>query len=274
MKNNLKFKIETITPLIAKQALKKVGKNRVVIPRRVKHWARIINEGNWKLNGEAIQFAKDGTLMNGQHRLSAVVETKKPIQILVVRGLDKSVMSTLDTGKPRNIGDHLKMQGHEGNTRLLAAAATIGLNFKTGQYSNMKGITSPMDAISYIKENPRIIDSCFFIDRCPLLRGILPPSIGSALHFLFSKIHRGKADTFFKHLESGEGLGKTSSVLILRTQLMTMQNSPKRNRINRKAYMYYVCAAFNAYLNNKRVQTSFQFKIDSTIKLPSRNTQY
>lgn len=97
--------VRNITPEMAFELLTKNTKNyRRVDPRTVKYYAREMAEGRWQMNGEPIQFAEDGTLLNGQHRLTAIVESGITVPMLVVTGLKKDVV-TYDEGKLRSAVD-------------------------------------------------------------------------------------------------------------------------------------------------------------------------
>jgi len=62
-------------------------------------------------NGESIVFDKYGVLKDGQHRLLAIIRSKKSYFIPIVRGVEPISMATYDTGKNRNAGDVLSING-------------------------------------------------------------------------------------------------------------------------------------------------------------------
>ena len=64
-------KVETITPEIAKTMLGENVNNRRISRDNVNLFAREIRNGEWRFNGEAIKFSKDGRLLDDQHRLLA-----------------------------------------------------------------------------------------------------------------------------------------------------------------------------------------------------------
>ena len=90
--------------------------------------ARIVQslrKGEWVMNGQPIIISRTGRLLDGQHRLSAVVTTSIPIETYVVRNIDDSVMNTIDTGVARNPNDVFLMNGIKSGSVIAAA-----LNFK------------------------------------------------------------------------------------------------------------------------------------------------
>lgn len=107
----MKTSIETITPQLAKDILANNRSNRSVNSTIVAHYADAISRGQWELNGESIKIAHDGRLLDGQHRLMAVIKSGIPIQTLVIRGLSPEVFDTLDQGRARTGGDLLSSMG-------------------------------------------------------------------------------------------------------------------------------------------------------------------
>lgn len=109
-----------VTPAMAKAWLAKNPNNRNIRQPVVTSYARDILAGNWMLNGETIKFDTAGRLIDGQHRLSAVIVADTTVGMVVIRGVDADVMDTVDVGAKRTYADALRLQG-EDNTTTLAA---------------------------------------------------------------------------------------------------------------------------------------------------------
>lgn len=117
----MEFEVRTVTPTEAKRYLEKNIMNRKVRMSSVEAYARDMMSGDWQINSQAIAFAEDGVLLDGQHRLMACVMANVPFETLIVRGISKEAMPTIDTGAMRTYSDNLKMRGI-GNSRNIAAA--------------------------------------------------------------------------------------------------------------------------------------------------------
>lgn len=102
--------VEVITPSKAAEYLKHNRSNRAIRQLQVKKYAHEMQNGTWELNGEPIVFSATGTLLNGQHRLSAVIESCCAVPFVVIRGISDSV-STFDMNIPRNVADTLVLGG-------------------------------------------------------------------------------------------------------------------------------------------------------------------
>lgn len=105
----MKTELMTITPEIAKQMLLSNGSNRRLRAHRVSKYANDMRNGNWHLTGQTITFGSNGQLLDGQHRLAAVIEADVPVQFLVVTGAE--VVPTYDNGLPRSLADQLYLNG-------------------------------------------------------------------------------------------------------------------------------------------------------------------
>ena len=87
--------------------------------------------GGVAVNGEPIQIAEDGTLLNGQHRLNAVIESGATVPMLVVRGLPKrrdddgrgSATEPLRRSRPPRRARHDEPGGDAGNAVPLSQRA-------------------------------------------------------------------------------------------------------------------------------------------------------
>ena len=109
-----------VTPELAHEWLGRNTHNRNLRSRTVSAYASDMANGVWRQTGDGIRFSRDGVLLDGQHRLAAVVESGATIRTVVVRGLDVAVQNDMDSGIIRKFADVLALQT-ETNTANLAA---------------------------------------------------------------------------------------------------------------------------------------------------------
>lgn len=79
-----------VTPEIAKRWLTRNPRNRVARPATVARYARDMAAGKWHLDGSPIRFDATGTLLDGQHRLAAIIESEATIITAVNQGGGRS----------------------------------------------------------------------------------------------------------------------------------------------------------------------------------------
>jgi len=94
--------------------------NRRLNKQRVQALARDIHAGNWKLNHQGIAFDHDLNVIDGQHRLAAIIEANKMIETFVFFNLPDDVFLTLDSGKSRSFVDAMKTSGNAISTNRAA----------------------------------------------------------------------------------------------------------------------------------------------------------
>ena len=88
--STFKAVIETITPEQAKKYLKKGYQNRQHLDKKyVQKLAEDMKNGKWKTSAEPIIFSEDNTLLDGQHRLAALVLSEMTEDFLVIRGFNE-----------------------------------------------------------------------------------------------------------------------------------------------------------------------------------------
>lgn len=101
----IRTEIVDVTPDIARSFLTKNTANyRVYRPRIAQKYADDMINGRWKTNGESICFNEKGQLVDGQHRLNAIIMSGVTVQMVVVYGIAGDV-STFDVGLARNAVD-------------------------------------------------------------------------------------------------------------------------------------------------------------------------
>lgn len=127
----------TVTPKVARKWLESVAPNRRVRPHIVSRYAEAMARGEWLQTGEAIKFNVNDELVDGQHRLLAVVESDVTVRMFVQRGLPVEAMTVLDSGVKRNLGDLLKLRD-ETDTALLGSVLVsidqVRLAFELGRW--------------------------------------------------------------------------------------------------------------------------------------------
>lgn len=102
---------ENITPAKAQEYLNTSLGNRPISKVFVRSYADTMKKGGWMLNGVPIIFDTDGHLLDGHHRLLAVINANIPVRFDVRRGAPSDAFATYDNGRHRDISQILAMQG-------------------------------------------------------------------------------------------------------------------------------------------------------------------
>ena len=97
----MNFKVELVTPALAKEWLEKNTNNRILNDVRVNDYIRDLKNGHWQLTHQGVAFYENGVLADGQHRLIAIAKSGISVEILVTRNMPLSTAHCHDRGKTR-----------------------------------------------------------------------------------------------------------------------------------------------------------------------------
>lgn len=218
----MKSKVERITPEKASEMLEMNTANfRRPDRRRVQELAKIMSQGGWELNGESIKFGIDGTLLDGQHRLMACVQSGKDFETLVVRGVAATAMG-IDRGRPRNVGQWLQHIGVP-NSRGIAAIVRNAVCHDRGHWADASWSHveyTDADLVEYekahrdeLQEARRMASRSLSLGGCSI--------IGTVLHIGTRGCKDlAVAEWFSEALATGQGLSDTDAVLHFRNRIL------------------------------------------------------
>lgn len=241
---SLQVAVETITPNIADHLLKMNKNNRSVKPGRVRRYSYALANNEWQLNGETIKIGADGRVLDGQHRLLAIIDSGVPMTTLVVRNAADTVFRTIDTGVNRNAGDTLQIEGYP-NSRVLAAAAFGYIAIERGgDFSGVNVTTKTIEQT--IEDHPLIVPITQLFISCKAKR--VTPAYAISVCTVGAELHSvDDAQEFLQTLTEGTGLQKNNSIWLLRERLMADKANTKshltrvqRTAITIKAWNYYI----------------------------------
>jgi hypothetical protein len=261
----MQCQIVEVTPDLAEKWLRQNTRNRNVRGRAVFDYARDMAAGKWLQNGEAIKFAADGTLLDGQHRLMAVVSAGVPVHLLIVTGLALETQETMDAGRKRTTADALGLRG-ETNAPVLASILKRVWMWDAGDYK-FSGNVAPTTAecAELLQERPEIRRSAEIAVRIHGTFRYLPQSIVGTSHHVFSRIDVSQAVWFFARLGDGAELPGGHPVLTLRTRAMTEAADRRQTPPDRQ--MAYLVRAWNAVREGRSLARILQ-DADAPMPMP------
>lgn len=206
----------TVTPDMAREWLGYNTHNRKLRERVVNAYAADMRNGDWHWNGEGIKFATDGVLLDGQHRLAAVIVAEATVPMLVIRGLPNETQETMDGGAKRKFSDVLQLRGEPQYTRLAAIVRLVYL-WESGIRRTAGAGIAPTNAQLFhtLEKYPHLRELASAADHVGRGCG-LPPSIVGLCWWMFSQLDTEDADFFFNRLGDGQNLTKGNPIYELR----------------------------------------------------------
>jgi hypothetical protein len=218
--------VTTITPEMAMALLEKNTKNRNPSKRQIAFLTNEIKEGRFVFNGESIIIAEDGTLLDGQHRLMAVVEANMPIKSVLIRDVPKEAQKTIDVGTCRSASDVMAMDGIKYSTAIAAGIRNIA----NGCDNKSRKRISTTEIMEMYEKEKELMDAMteYTIHLYNTSSKVISASQAMAYMYLFSLEDR-LAKKFIKEIFTGRQFGKSNAAILLRNRLVDDKLS--RNRM-------------------------------------------
>jgi hypothetical protein len=125
----MQFEVSMVSPEMAAKFLSdNASFQRKVRVGVVRDLANSITRGEWQLTHQAVAFDINGKLIDGQHRLNAVVRAGIAVPMLVVRGVDATCFKVIDVGVKRTIADALMIGSREASIVSRIGRTIVGLH--------------------------------------------------------------------------------------------------------------------------------------------------
>jgi hypothetical protein len=206
-----------VTPEMAAAWLTRNTRNRHLNRGRVMQLVATIKAGRWRLTHQGIAFDVNGILLDGQHRLMAIVEAGIAVMLEVTFGLPVDTFYSIDSGETRRPGQILGLAlgvgfGH----REAAFIRALVMICRGGTLQNMH-----LDGEKLTEEALRHSDALEWAKSLPVgsdgSKRLISP-VAAALAF-FWPIDKPKIDDLARRLITGADLRQRSPELALRNYL-------------------------------------------------------
>ena len=222
----------------ATKLLKNNSLNRPTSERTVERYAKLMREGRWTLSCDAIGLDKNKQLINGQHRLKAVVASDTDQLFMVIHNLDRKAFEVADTGKRRSAMDVLAIDGRK-HTAVLAALSKMiypYLNDADGVTVRLlRGDTENVEVVDLVRQYPKleeIAGKAQALTRVSQPRNLLDPRlIGFALTLYGARF--ANTSYWLTTLLTGLGLEADNPLYVYRNYLLNdVQSGRKGHTVN------------------------------------------
>lgn len=238
-----------VTPELAQAWLNLHNKkNRNVRERVVEVYARDMIQGRWKETGDSIRFDWNGVLLDGQHRLHAVILSGHSTRFLVLRGLEPEVQDAIDIGVPRTVADALMLRGHRGSNRSIGAIGRNFLIFEEGVAPTKPELTDFTE-----KHYDELAVAASLVTRCKNKSVNGGATLGAA-YYRCRQLDPADADFFFERLAEGDELSKGDAALTLRNHL-TKHRFRAINDTNSRRVQGMVFHAWNTWRTGRKLRS-------------------
>ena len=246
-------KLEFIDPTTAALMLQMIDRNlqRKMKPYLVDKYVRLMKEGFWLTDlPSTILISITGKLMDGQHRLRAVVQSGIGQWFLVFRNCPESIYPVIDTNTSRNHRDVLSSDIPYSGA--VTAALTLLYQYERGILPGTASTVATPE-----KEEVRLRHSSFVESVCYVMRQLNLEggqfvrgrrSILILCHYLGKTTYPGYADDFIHQIATGDGASIESPAYLVRNK---MASYGSRQSLKAKDINILTASMFNTFVTRK-----------------------
>jgi hypothetical protein len=172
--------------------------------------------GNWGLTGQGIIFDDKGRLLDGQHRMHAVILANVPVKFMVVRGISPDMFSRLDVGNKRTSSDVISCKH---NVTVAGALKYVYREECGVSWWNNNIRLKPYLSVECFKRNMGMVESASAIQKGKS-NGMMTPSTLTYCHYRASMDgFPEQLDQFISRFATGADLSNDNPILALRRYL-------------------------------------------------------
>jgi len=242
-------KIVTLTVEDAVALLESNTLNRPLNDQHVKRIARQIMDGKWRFNGDTIKISRKRSILDGQHRLWAIIEAKTPVQTIVVYDIEEEAFATIDTiRKPRSGSDILTLIGAKNNRSTISVGLQWLIRWQRKtleEYRAPQNRLENSDIEEAFKNNPGIARAAEVASR---LRGVANPGLLCFFYFILTNRNPDLAERFIHTMANPAGAGINDPFFRLRSYFMS------RDRKDHLVSIALMIKASNAAYEDREVK--------------------
>lgn len=246
---SVNFDVTFVTPEMAEVYLQCNLNNRPLSRAHITNLAEALKRGEWKMTAEPIKFTNDDLLIDGQHRLHAILEANKGALLSIARNVPADSFDAMDRGRLRSSGDVLAMMNVKYYTAV-ASGLRLYCQFEqknTDGTINLSRVISSQQIENQMKKSPSVHEWAKF--SYTGIKKMLNSGTVVGLGLLFEEKDPQFAKAFFDKLSSGEGLRKGDPLLTLRDRLML--NRYSNAKLAQRHIIMIVIKCWNASRRNK-----------------------
>jgi hypothetical protein len=247
-----------VNPDIATQWLEGNVRNRRIDPRHVDILAQDMEAGKWRMTHQGIAFSDQGILVDGQHRLWAILQSGCTIRMAVSFGISVESVDAIDGMKARTVVDRMRLNG-------LFGLDGVSPNH-TATLREMIRSLSDSKRLAYYKEvqlMDRHINAVQFATAhvATKTKGIAVGYVRGVIARAWYSVDHDELAQFCRVLSTGVSETPWDGTIIkLRNQLMVMGST--RNRTLQKEVYGKVERVLTAWLNGENPRRIYPITVE------------
>jgi hypothetical protein len=248
------YELIDVTPEIARYWLTLNTDNRRLNPASVARFASDMTNNRWKHNGESIKFDRENRLIDGQHRLAAMIQANVSLRFLVVKNLDPETQHTIDVGVSRTSAQIAGMMGvsNPNDITVLAHALMRYERYRDVVWSSNTIATKP-DIVQFtLANNEDLQRANSYAQQARRAVRMKASPYGLLAFHVLRQYDEGTWLLWHERVVDGVGLSQIDPRLVLRNQIM--RRDGRQGLWQQQEIVGWVIKAWNAWRTHREIK--------------------
>lgn len=253
----------TITPDVAEQYLSSNTHNRRLQDFSVKKYAEVMRKGLWDEGAPVapISFDTDGVLINGQHRLWAIIESGVTLTLTVVTNAKPESFAVIDQGHKRTTGQVAQLAGVKNATAVTSMAGYLLRYDKDHSivWTAKTPLITTEETLQYTHEYDDLLQYAYAeAMSIGVLLNIVNLNLALAMVIILrDSEHKDRYLEFAEGLRTGAGLAEGDARLALRNYkgLVDPRAEKHSTYLQKQVQVSMVLKAWNAFITGRPVKS-------------------
>lgn len=248
--DGVQFSRMVVTPEIARQWLEKNQNNRPIAKARVSLFKEQIDSGTFALTHQGIAFYGDfEELADGQHRLIAIAEGDKSVELFVTWGLSRDTVHAIDRGRPRSITNVLNFMGLLLSQQQTAACRCLWMDYHAARRETGWN-NQVFDTHKFVEFCNHVLEAVTFAIPPKACRGLSHASVTAAIAAAWFTQSHVDLVRFKELLHSGVGASERETAAVKLREYLLTQRVGNGNEARQELYLR-CSTALRAFLEGR-----------------------
>ncbi|MCC2654036.1 MAG: hypothetical protein K0Q60_4202 [Microvirga sp.] len=250
-----------ITPELAREILEWASTQRPLRPRAVKRLMRDLKKGEFALTHQGLAFDENGVLLDGQHRLQAIVQSGEAVELFCCFNVPRASFRKIDRNERRSVADDFVQLGIAGDRRTaltMSAAARIIDTFDAGNNPAAEDYQASTEEIEEtVYAHPLLEETVRWVLTHRSTVNI-PPAPFAAFLTLFREVDNTTAMGFAERFVGGDKeYPEDPAFLLFSGQI----HSDSKRKVGRSGFMFRIVRAWNQLRSGERRSKLFSGEV-------------
>jgi hypothetical protein len=241
-----------ITPETARELLNAAQTQRPLRQRAVKRLISEMQKGEFTLTHQGLAFDENGTVLDGQHRLQAILQSGLSAELFCTFNVPRASFRKIDRNERRTVADdfiQLGIAGDAKTAKTMSAAARIIDTYDAGKNPAAEDYSSgtvELEGTTY--DHPLLDETVAWVHSHHSSVNI-PPAPFAAFLTLFREVDNDAAMAFAERFVKGDKEHDDDPAWLL---FSSQIGSDSRKKVGRAGFMYRIVRAWNLVRSRRR----------------------